>query len=123
MQEQIAGDDWLNATLSELDIVESVELVKRFSAPKAQLFLAPERIRQAVVNIVENAVQALTDMPEEKTRVLTVRTAAEGGNYVMIFDDNGPGMDPELAVESIRAIIFDQKLWVWTWPGDGEENH
>lgn len=104
-QEQIAGDDWLKATLVELDVLENVELVKRFNAPEAQLVGAPERIRQAVVNIVENAVQALAGMPEEQTRVLTVRTGVQGESYTMTFEDNGPGMDPEMIAKAFEPLF------------------
>ncbi|MDH3581198.1 MAG: ATP-binding protein [Hyphomicrobiales bacterium] len=103
--EQITGDKWLRVTLSELEVPADVQLVKSFNAPDAQLAVAPERIRRAVVNIFENAVQALADMPEDKPRLLTVRTAAKGGNYVIVFEDNGPGMDPELLSKAFEPLF------------------
>lgn len=109
-EEQIGGDDWLKATLSELEVLENVEFVKRFSAPKAQLVIAPERIRQAVVNIVENAVQALADMPEDKTRVLIVRTAIHAERYTVIFEDNGPGLDSD-TVAKVFEPLFSTKSY------------
>lgn len=103
--DQITGDEWLRVTLSELEVPADVELVKSFDAPDAQLTVAPERIRRVVVNIFENAVQALADMPEGKPRLLTVSTAVKTGNYVIVLEDNGPGMDPELLSKAFEPLF------------------
>ncbi|MGI9412947.1 MAG: sensor histidine kinase, partial [Hyphomicrobiales bacterium] len=102
---QVMGDDWLRATLSELEISGNVELVENFAAPDVQLVVAPERIRQAVVNIFENAAQALADMPEDKPRVLSVRTAVEADYYTIVFQDTGPGMDAESAAKAFEPLF------------------
>ena len=101
----VEGDDWLSATLDELDVPPDVKLLTRFTAPKAQLLIAPERIRQVIVIIVENALQALSDMPEDRARMLTVSTAAEAENYTTVFEDTGPGMDAETVVKVFEPLF------------------
>ena len=95
--ELISADTWLRETLDELSISKDVNLVKRLAAPDARVNVVPDRIRQVVVNLTDNAVQALADLPGEKTPVLTVRSDAQSEFYTIVFEDNGPGVDSEMA--------------------------
>ena len=106
----VGGDDWLETTMNEFDIPAEVHLITQFAAPKAQLHIAPERIRQVVVIIVENALQALAGMPEDNPRVLKVTTAAEAGSYMAAFEDSGPGMDAE-TVAKVFEPLFSTKSY------------
>ena len=101
----VSGDDWLRATLNELELPGNVELVTDLSAPNVRIVVAPDRIRQVVVNIFENAMQALTDVPEDKERVLNVRTAVDAGNYLVVFEDSGLGMDSETAAQAFEPLF------------------
>ena len=103
--QEVSGDGWLRATLTEMELPANVELATDLSAPDVTIVAAPERIRQAVVNIVENATQALSDMPEDKERKLSVRTSVEAGQYVVVFDDTGPGMDAETAAKAFNPLF------------------
>lgn len=102
--EVINADDWLRKTLDELAISEGVELVKRLSAPNARLNVLPDRIRQVVVNLTDNAVQALASLPDDKTRVLSVRTDVQSDFYTIDFEDNGPGVDDESASKVFEPL-------------------
>lgn len=95
--ELMSVDDWLNATLDELSISTDVNLVRRLSAPNAQVNAIPDRIRQVIVNLTDNAVQALAGLPVETTPVLTVRTDAQAEFCKIVVEDNGPGIDRETA--------------------------
>ena len=101
----VDGDDWLSATLGEFDIPADVKFLTRLAAPAAQLRIAPERIRQVVVILVENALQALADMPEDRARVLTVSTAVRAGSYTAVFEDTGPGMDAETVAKAFEPLF------------------
>ena len=108
--EQIAADEWLQKTLSELDVPENISLNSNFAAPDANLTVAPERIRQVVVNLFENAIQALSDMPETKPRVLTVKTFHTSERYDVVFEDSGPGMESD-AVSKVFEPLFSTKSY------------
>ena len=108
--EEISGDAWLRTTLTELDVPKDVELVKRLMAPDAHFVASPERIRQAIVNIFDNAVQALNDVSKGRTRVVTVRTFAEGESYNIGIEDNGPGMASEL-IDKVFEPLFSTKSY------------
>lgn len=106
----VEGDHWLRTTMNEFDIPADVHLITQFAAPNAQVHIAPERIRQVVVNIIENALQALAGMPEDEPRVLKVTTAAEAGSYMAAFEDSGPGMDAE-TVAKVFEPLFSTKSY------------
>ena len=102
---RIEADDWLETTISELEIPHGVELVRALSAQGTQILVAPERIRQAVVNVFENATQVLADMRQDGIRTLTIRTSVQGGHYSIAFEDTGPGMDRETIARAFEPLF------------------
>jgi two-component system sensor kinase FixL len=96
------------------------------------------QLRQAVVNLVLNALEALKSVPAEN-RSLTLTTEWGGGQVTLGVTDTGPGMEPAV-VERIFEAFFTTKpkglglgltisrsiieshggrLWVQSLPGQG----
>ncbi|NMF88210.1 sensor histidine kinase [Aromatoleum petrolei] len=98
-QEQVVD---LNAQLETLMSVlvgqkaESVTLSTDFS-PLPPLLCLPGHLNQAFLNILQNALQAVTE-----GGIVTVHTRTEGGAIAVEVSDSGRGIPPE-----IRARIFD----------------
>jgi two-component system sensor kinase FixL len=68
-------------------------------APDAAVaFIDRVQIQQVLLNLMRNAVEAMSDSPE---RVLTIRTRAEGERAVVTVHDTGPGLS-----EAVRARLF-----------------
>ncbi len=101
----IRPDEWLRSTLNELDAPEDVALVLELSASQVQMQAEPERLRQAVVNVFENAMQVLADVPQGGERRLTVRSHVKAQIYVVIFEDTGPGMDRETVAKVFKPLF------------------
>ena len=60
------------------------------------------QLEEVMVNLVHNAIEAMDAVTEER-RVLTLRTARDGGDALVVeVVDSGPGIDPQAADE-----IFD----------------
>ena len=108
--EKIHGDDWLRQTLAEQKTPDGIDIVTELGAPGIHLSIVQERMRRAVVNIFENATQALTDNSDDKPRRLTIRTAAQSDNYEIVFEDTGPGMEPE-TLSKIFEPLFSTKSY------------
>ncbi len=108
--QEIVGDDWLLATLQDQETGGDVEVVYEPAAPGVELLVMPERIRQAVVNIFENAIQAMADVPAERNKVLKVSTSVSSKNYNMVFEDSGPGIDAE-NISSVFEPLFSTKSY------------
>lgn len=108
--QEIVGDDWLVETLGDQETGANVEVVYALAAPGVELSVMPERIRQAVVNIFENAVQAMADVPVESAKVLKVSTSAGSKTYQMIFEDNGLGIDAD-NISNVFEPLFSTKSY------------
>lgn len=70
---------------------QGVSLVEEYCPGLPRVIADPEHLRQAFLNLLINAIQA---MPSGGT--LTVKTRSVGGNYVQAsFRDTGVGIDPK----------------------------
>ncbi|MDB5410175.1 MAG: domain S-box protein [Rhodospirillales bacterium] len=97
------GDAWLADILDEQKLPDGIALVRRLATPGRTVTLDPERLRRVVLNLIENAVQAVAEgHAATVARTVTVSTSLREGNYEIAIADNGPGMAPE-----VLARIFE----------------
>ena len=95
----IALDKWLDAVLAEHAFPDGVTPEWRLAATGAVVHIDQGRLKRAITNIVDNAVQAVADHPGERR----VALATEAGDTVrIIVTDSGPGIAPD-----ILPKIFD----------------
>ena len=67
-----------------------------------------QSLRTALVNILENAVEACIDDPEQKKSVVLVHTRIDREEVFFTIQDNGLGMDQD-ALKNIFTIFFSSK--------------
>lgn len=91
--ERVPMDKWLSGVLQEMSIPLEVHCDFTFESDSA-LEIDPERLRRAVINVVNNAVQALDEYHGDFKR-LRVRSRVRGGRFEIVVKDNGPGMSEE----------------------------
>lgn len=77
-----------------------VSIVGRLDAPAATLDVDPEQVKQVLINILLNAVQAQPEGGEVR-----IHGALEGDTLEIAVEDDGPGIDPE-KMESIFDPFF-----------------
>ena len=99
-------DSWLDSTLSEQALPSEVELRRNFNVVGIDIAIDRDRFRRAVINVFDNACQAMTD-PAAKhdgdtDHILTVTTRVSDDRVEIIFEDNGPGIPAE-----VRPMIFE----------------
>ena len=98
-REPIKLDAWLGETLAEIAVPPSVSVRREFLFDD-EVALDRERFRQIVVNLVDNAAQALADAgwtpTDDRQRTIIVRTEAAGPHVRLSVTDNGPGI-PRIA--------------------------
>lgn len=68
-------------------------------APKVMARGRPGHIQQVVMNLVQNAVDALAEVPAPQ---ITMRLSQGGGLVELTVEDNGPGIP-----EALQAAVFD----------------
>ncbi len=93
---EIDADSWLDEVLSEQRVPEGVALTRDFGAAGRRVSFDPERMRRVVINLIENAVQAVSDATASGGGSVTVRTRASGGAYELVIEDTGPGIPSEV---------------------------
>jgi len=89
-------DQWIQTVLDELVIPSAIRVLCDFSAHENDCTFDPERLRQVIVNLVENAIQAMSDQKNitgEKILHLSTRHHADG--LTLVVSDNGPGISSE----------------------------
>jgi signal transduction histidine kinase len=99
-------DSWLGEVLDGVAMPPTVELQRRLDAPRAVVALDNARLACAVVNVVDNAVEALAGIEgaeagDLRERRITVSTRAAERAEIVIAD-TGPGMP-----ESTLARVFE----------------
>lgn len=88
-------DSWLADVLAEQKVPQGIEIDRRLAAPGAIVSIDPERMRCAVVNIFENALEAMIESDERAERRVTVTTSV-GERVEIAITDTGPGIAPDI---------------------------
>jgi signal transduction histidine kinase len=100
-------DAWLNTILDEQSIPEDIVCVRELEAT-VQIPIDRESLRRAIINVVENAVHALTEgpsltRPKNQLTVSACVTPSQASSRLEIrVSDTGPG-NPD----DVRARIFE----------------
>ncbi len=97
--ERVVIDEWLRFVESALRqlLGARVRFLVHDAAPGASIFVDPNQLRNALLNLVLNARTAI----DESGRI-TVETSSDGATVALLVKDNGRGMD-----DSVRARLFE----------------
>ncbi len=110
--EPTALDDWLAGVLEEQSLPTGISLRQELRLPNLTVALDRDRFRRAVINVFDNACQAMRGEGEAETepaeRVLTVRTRERDGRIEVVFEDRGPGIATDV-YERIFEPLYSTK--------------
>jgi signal transduction histidine kinase len=89
-------DAWLGEVLDELQIPEGIAVERRFGASEGFVELDVNRFRRVVINLVDNALQAVAEnkAPDAMRRIAVTTRLAERAEITI--EDSGPGIPPEV---------------------------
>ncbi len=76
----------------------------RTGAADLQVWAEPIRLEQVIVNLVQNAYEALTDAATLRPR-LTIDVVRVGDQVELAISDNGPGVDPAVASDLFTPFV------------------
>jgi signal transduction histidine kinase len=102
-------DVWLGGLLDNAKVPPAIELARRFDAPLAVVPIDSDRLRCAIVNLIDNAVTAIADSPDLAQRRITVATMIDN-QAVVAITDTGPGMTPDV-LERVFEPLFSTRAF------------
>ncbi len=81
-----------------------VHVVRDYAENDDTLTCVPTEIEQVLLNLFKNAAHAMAEKryPAGQTPALRVATRREGDEVVIVVEDNGPGIEPE-----VRRRVFE----------------
>ena len=82
----------------------AIQVIRDYSPDFSTAYLDQTRLRQMLINLLENAVHAV----DTERGVITVRTARDGDHFVIEVVDNGKGMSAEVQ-QRIFEPLFTTK--------------
>ncbi len=88
-------DGWLDEVLSDQRLPDGMSFRRDFRAGGLLVSFDAERMRRVIVNLVENAAQAMTDL-EGRERTLTVATRLDANAFVVTIADTGAGIPADI---------------------------
>ncbi len=102
---------WLTTILSEHEIPAGITLTTEFADEGLKISIYREDLRRAIINIIDNACQALSgEYPEERAldREIRVTTRKLDDSLLCEIADNGPGIPPE-SLDRVLEPLFSTK--------------
>jgi len=111
----VALDEWLNQVLDE-HAVGGVVTVRRELHSGAPALIDQHRLRRAIVNLIDNAAEALTDpawkMPAGGERRITIGTELAGDQVTLSIADSGPGIAPDVLPRIFEPLFTTKSFGV-----------
>jgi two-component system sensor kinase FixL len=82
--------------------VDGITVTQDFAPDLPPVLIDKVQIQQVVVNLVRNAIEALSTA---ERRVLAVRTISHDGTVEVVVCDTGPGIAPEIADQLFKPFV------------------
>ncbi|HVA13073.1 MAG TPA: ATP-binding protein, partial [Stellaceae bacterium] len=98
----LAPDPWIEEVLSEQRLPAGIGLERRLDAD-CTVAVDPERMRRVLINLIDNAAQAMTD--ETCERKITVTTALAGDCFELVVADTGGGIAADVLPKVFEPLF------------------
>jgi signal transduction histidine kinase/purine-cytosine permease-like protein len=109
----VVVDDWVRQQIGEIERTNGIK-VDLDLVSKAKVPIDSEKLRQAFVNILQNAFQALdcADERAPREREVVVCTRKVEDMVMLSVRDNGPGMDAEVQARMFEPLFSTKAFGV-----------
>lgn len=96
-------------------LVAKTELVLELEPQLPPVSADPDQVQQVVVNLMNNALQAMVDLPSAGR--LKIQTRRAGEMVRLSVEDNGPGVPPHLAARIFEPFFTTKEVGAGTGLG------
>lgn len=104
-------DEWLSGVIADQMLPANVTIQQDLRAGAIVTRFDPNRLRRVAINLIDNAVQALTEQADPKEApVVVVGTRATENGVEIFVRDNGPGIPAEV-LPRIFEPLFSTKAF------------
>ncbi len=97
-------DAWLRGVPRRLAAADGIALDLRLATAGALVRLDHDRFRSAITHLVDNAVQAMDELPAGSERRLTIETHA-ADTVGIVVADTGPGIPPDVLPQVFEPLF------------------
>ena len=111
-------NNFLNATLSIIPVPADISIVKNFAPEVGKVMIDQDEMQQVVLNLVNNAIQAIQSLPEEEKEKREKKIIISTGHHTEKIDgkqtvffaisDTGPGI-PQDVLGKLFTPFFSTK--------------
>lgn len=105
----MALDTWLSEIVKEQHIPEGISVNSNLHANGVAVRFDPDELRRAVINVIDNACQAMVDgNGENESKAggeLTVASRLSGERVEIEFADNGPGIPGDILPQVLEPLF------------------
>lgn len=81
---------------------ENIQINKKYNSHGAKSLLDRIQIQQVIINIIRNAVDAMSETTDQK---LTISTETKGDFVTISIADTGPGISDEIAARLFQPLV------------------
>jgi len=100
---ELAPDPWIEEVLSEQRLPAGIALERNLAAD-CMIAVDPERVRRVLINLIDNAAQAMPEnAPERMIRVTTALTS--DGRFEFVVADTGGGIPPDVLPKVFEPLF------------------
>ena len=112
----VSIDGWLATLLDEQPLPAGIILERDLTLPNESVPIDPERLRRAVINVFENACQAMTHNTETETgdtqSRLRIATRATDDRIEIVITDTGPGIPGEVLAQIFEPLFSTKNFGI-----------
>ena len=108
--ESVTIDTWLKHIIDEQQFSEEIDLQQEYALPGIKVMIDEERLRRAIINVLENALQAMADNNSQpiSSAHLRINTGIRNQRVEMVISDTGPGIAADV-LPRIFEPLFSTK--------------
>lgn len=89
-------------------ILRNLEIETFYSGENAKLYIDTKQIKQVLVNLIKNAMEAIEEFHGNLKGSILIKTDKVNGNAVILIKDNGVGMKDE-TIKNLFTPFFSTK--------------
>jgi len=103
-------NDLIGQTLALYEGTGKIEIVKHLDESLPEIQGDKDQLSQVILNMVENARDAIGPDRDDGRIIVTTRFSADSGMVEMTIDDNGPGIEPALRPKLFTPYFTTKQL-------------